>query len=61
MGWGALLAALFDAVENYALWVVLMGKVASPYPEIAAWCATIKFTLLIAGLLTIVIGNVTRK
>ncbi len=61
MGWGALLAALFDAVENYALWVVLIGKVASPYPEIAALCATIKFTLLIAGLLTIAIGNVIRK
>jgi len=61
MGWGALLAALFDAVENYALWVVLIGKVTSPYPEIAALCATIKFALLIAGLLTIATGKLIQK
>jgi hypothetical protein len=61
MGWGAFFAALFDTVENYALWVALTGKVVSPYPEIAALCATIKFVLLIAGLLTIVTGNVIRK
>jgi hypothetical protein len=61
MGWGVLVAALFDVVENYALWVVLTGKVASPYPEVAALCATIKFALLIAGLLTIVTGKLIQK
>jgi hypothetical protein len=61
MGWGIFIAALFDAVENYALWRVLTGDIVSPYPEIAALCATIKFILLITGLLTIVIGKVVRK
>jgi hypothetical protein len=61
MGWGAFVAALFDAVENYALWHSLTGGVVSPYPEIAATCATIKFALLIAGLLTIAAGSVIRK
>jgi hypothetical protein len=61
MGWGAFVAALFDAVENYALWHTLTGEVVSPYPEIAALCATIKFTLLIAGLLTIIVGMFVKK
>ena len=34
-GYGAFAAALFDAVENYALFKILLGMVASPYPEIA--------------------------
>ena len=46
MGWGVFVAALFDSVENYALWKVLIGGAFSPYPEIAAICATIKFSLL---------------
>jgi hypothetical protein len=61
LGWGTFVAVLFDAVENYALWKELTLGVFSPYVQIAALCATIKFILLIAGLLTIVIGNVIRK
>ncbi len=61
MGWGMFAAALFDAVENYALWKELTGGVFSPYPEIAALCATIKFILLIMGLVTIAAGKVIRK
>ena len=48
-GYGAFTAALFDAVENYALFQVLLGWVNSNYPEIAAFCATIKFGLLAFG------------
>ena len=48
---GAVLAAAgFDAVENLALWMVLIGNVVSPWPEIARACALIKFFLLFVGL-----------
>jgi hypothetical protein len=50
-GYGAFAAALFDAVENFALFRLLLGSIDSPYPEIAAICATIKFALLIFGLI----------
>lgn len=60
MGWGAFAAALFDAVENYALWKELTGSVFSPYPEIAAACASVKFALLLAGLLVVVAGRFVK-
>ena len=44
-------AALFDAVENYALLRVLIGEVQSSYPAIAAFCAIIKFGLILFGAL----------
>ena len=51
LGWGAYAAALFDAVENYALArMLLMNQVWSPYPEMAAFSATVKFGLLLLGL-----------
>ncbi len=50
LGWGALLASLFDAIENLALWRILGGW-ATPYcPRVAALSATIKFILIIIGL-----------
>ena len=49
-GYGAFTAAIFDAVENFALFQVLLGSINTPYPMIAAACATIKFGLLIFGL-----------
>ena len=61
MGWGIFVAALLDAVENYALWIELTGTVVSPYPELAALCASVKFALLVAGLLTIAAGSLIRK
>jgi hypothetical protein len=55
-GYAAFAAALFDAVENYALFQILLGWVNSSYPEIAAFCATIKFGLLAFGILAALIG-----
>ena len=55
-GYGAFAAALFDAVENYALFLILLNRLYSPYPEIAYYCASIKFSLLIFGLLYSVTG-----
>jgi hypothetical protein len=60
MGWGVFAAAIFDSVENYALWYVLTGTVAQ-YPAIAAWCATFKFILLIVGLVTALSGRLFSK
>jgi hypothetical protein len=61
MGWGMFAAALLDAVENYALWMELTGRVFSPYPEIAAFCASVKFVLLVAGFLTAIGGRLIKK
>jgi hypothetical protein len=61
LGRGALLAALFDAVENYALWNVIIGKGESLYPQLAGICASIKFFLLIIGLLGAVIMSFVGK
>ena len=56
MGWAALVAPLFDAVENYGLLHSLLSPLFSLWPLIASICATIKFTLLLLGLLYALIG-----
>jgi hypothetical protein len=48
---GMWLAAGLDAIENLGLAVILLEAPQSPWPEIAAVCAALKFGLLIAGLL----------
>lgn len=60
-GYGALAAALFDAVENFALFQILLGRVFSPYPEIAFYCASLKFGLLILGLMYALTGWLLPK
>jgi len=50
-GYGAFAAMLFDAVENYALLQVLLGNIQSSYPALAAFCAILKFGLILFGLL----------
>ncbi len=56
VGWGSLAAALFDAVENYALWRVLLGSMFSSYPEVAALCAAVKFGLILLGVAYALLG-----
>jgi len=61
-GWGAYAAALFDAVENYALVrILIMNEVWSPYPEIAAFCASVKFGLILLGLFFAMVGSLRPK
>jgi len=60
-GWGALTAALFDAVENFALWQILLGALTQPWPGLAAFCAKVKFGLLILGLVYALIGWIWPK
>ncbi|MBI5822925.1 MAG: hypothetical protein HZB18_02785 [Chloroflexi bacterium] len=61
LGWGAFAAAFFDMVENYALWRILIGSLDPSFPQTAWLCATVKFTLLIAGVLTALAGKAVRK
>jgi hypothetical protein len=60
LAWGLWIAALCDYIENIALAVLLFGRVASPYPEIAGLCALIKFTLILAGIAYILYGLLMR-
>lgn len=55
-GYGAFVAALFDAVENFALWQVLSGAYNSGFPALAAFCASIKFGMLTFGVLVWLLG-----
>jgi hypothetical protein len=56
LGCGALIAPLFDAVENFALWQFMLGDFQALWPRLAATCATVKFALLLAGLAYALIG-----
>lgn len=60
-GYGAFAAPFFDAVENYALLQILLNRIYSPYPEVAYCCASIKFVLLILGLLYVLVGWLLPK
>ncbi len=60
LAWGLWLAALFDAIENLALLGNLFGTPIDPYPQIAATCATLKFGLILLGLLYAIVGVVVR-
>jgi hypothetical protein len=56
LGWLQFLAALLDAIENYALVAILFGGIASPWPQIAAWCAIPKFILIFMGIVYAIYG-----
>ena len=51
LAWGLWLAALFDAIENVGLAVILLSTIGEPWPLVARWCAIIKFSLIIIGLI----------
>jgi hypothetical protein len=53
------LAALLDAVEDFALLRVLRGQIESPWPQVARWCAIPKFAIVIATLLYELFGVCT--
>lgn len=57
LAWGLGAAALLDATENFALLKMLLaGAAAAPWPALAAACATVKFLLVVAGLLYALAG-----
>lgn len=56
LAWGSILAALLDALENYALIRVLLGSSNDIWPVIARWGATVKFFLVAIGIVYILSG-----
>jgi hypothetical protein len=60
LAWGLWLAAIFDAIENYALLTMLYSNVADPYPMMARLCATFKFSLILLGLVFSAVAAIIR-
>ena len=49
LAWAQFVAALLDAVENYALIQLLLGATGEGWPALAWYCAAVKFALVILG------------
>jgi len=58
LSWGLWLAALLDAIENYALIRLLLGSAGELWPALARWCAILKFLLVGVGLVYILLGAI---
>ena len=56
LAWAQFLAAILDAIENFALIRVLFGATVDLWPALARLCAGPKFLIVSAGLLYIIIG-----
>jgi len=56
LAWAQFLAAILDAIENYALIRVLLGSTENLWPALARLCAGPKFLIVAAGLLYIILG-----
>jgi hypothetical protein len=60
LGPGMWLAAVFDAIENLGLTVMLFGMPSQAWALSSAVCAGLKFGLLLAGLVFVVIELLAR-
>jgi hypothetical protein len=60
LAWGLWIAALFDAIENLALFTELLGNNVAPYPQVAQVCALLKLGLILLGLLYVIAGVILR-
>ena len=58
LAWAQWLAASLDAIENVALVTILFGTVSEPWPQIARWCAAVKFGLIPIGLAYAALGAI---
>ena len=56
LAWCQWIAALLDAVENAGLLIILSGRPETPWPQIAFYCAGLKFALITVGVLYILIA-----
>ena len=52
------MAALLDAVENIALFELLLGSTSTAWPVVARACATAKFVFVIGGLSYAGVGGI---
>jgi hypothetical protein len=60
LAWVQWLAAVLDALENYALFTMLVSGPADPWPQVAWWSAAIKFSLVLAGLLVVLVAGLVQ-
>jgi hypothetical protein len=58
LSWTQGIAALLDIVENIALLTILFGMVVSPWPQVARWCALVKFAIIFLGVVYIFYSGV---
>jgi hypothetical protein len=58
LSWAVILAAFLDILENIALASIIFGSVASPWPQIARWCAIPKFVLVFMGIVYVIYGGI---
>ncbi len=56
LAWGAFVAGLLDAVENFAMMWGLFGAEGSWWPVVAMWCAIPKFVLVGLAAVYFVVG-----
>ena len=58
IAWAQPMAALLDSIENAALYALLVGSQNGQLPQIAWWCAAVKFAIVILGLLYVIIASI---
>ena len=58
LAWSLPLAAILDAVENYALIRTLLGAQQNYWPALALGCAIPKFALVAAGLAYLILAGI---
>ncbi|MGA0611292.1 hypothetical protein [Caldimonas sp. KR1-144] len=56
IAWAILLAGALDAVENVAMLRMLSGSFGSPWPQLATFCATLKFSIAFGAFAYIAMG-----
>lgn len=61
VGWGAFVATIFDAAENICLFNLLLGNSGPNFAGMAALYATLKFGLILLGIVYALVGWVKPK
>jgi len=51
IAWLQWVAAILDGVENYSLFRILLVETNFPYPQLAFWCAVLKFGIVFSGII----------
>jgi hypothetical protein len=61
LAWAQWMAAIFDALENIALLLLLLSPPADPWPQTAQVCATLKFLLIFLGMVYAFLGLAVHR
>ncbi len=61
LAWGALIAAIVNALQKIILWLELHGHIAQPLPTLAAVGGTITFTFAISAALFAAVGTIAMR